>query len=156
MKGKLKTVTLILMMSLFFLVACVGDTEIKNVVTAYNRQLIEALSLGRAGLLEFYASPREISRVDAYILYLKKDGKLLVSDIISFEFLKVEKKSETAKIWTKEEWVYHLIDMKSRKPLTKEETIGYRNVYTLIKQGGTWVVDKVDAKEEFYKGMKND
>lgn len=138
----------ILLIILSLVLSCTADTEIKNVVVAYNRQLIEALSSGKAGVLEFYASPREIGRVDAYILYLKKDGKLLVSDITSLEFLRIEKKGDTARVWTKEEWVYHLIDIKSRKPFTKDEALHYRNIYTLVKKGDVWVVDKVDIKEE--------
>ena len=141
------TITLFIM-GILPLLACSGQTEIRNAVTAYNRQLIEALSMANAGRLEHFASPREIARVDAYILYLKKDKKLLLSDLKELKFTNIEKKDETVLVWTEETWTYRYIDSKTRKPLTEMETIRYRNVYTLRIIEGHWVVDWVDIKEE--------
>ncbi len=133
---------------LAFTVACSGKTEIKNAVTAYNRQLIEALSTAKAGRLEHFASPREVGRVDSYILYLKADGKLLISDLRELKFVRIEKHESEVKVWTDELWSYHYADFKTRKPLTEDELIRYKNLYTLVMLEGHWVVDGVEIKSE--------
>jgi|Deesub1362A_J573_1020465.scaffolds.fasta_scaffold02688_4 hypothetical protein len=131
------------------IVSCTkGGMEIKNAVIAYNRQLIEALSTANAGRLQYFATPEEIGRVDAYILYLKKDKKLLISDIKELRFLKIERTDNEAKVWTEERWVYYYIDFKTRQRLTEDETVHYKNLYTLIYKEGHWMVDKIDIKEQ--------
>ncbi len=139
---------LALVVLLVLSVACSGRTEIKNAVIAYNRQLIEALSTANAGRLQYFATMGQIGRVDAYILYLKKDKKLLVSDLKDLEFLKIQRRDDTAKVWTKERWVYHYIDLKSRQRLTKDEEIHYRTLYVLKFQDGHWMVDQVKILQE--------
>ncbi|RMG01719.1 MAG: hypothetical protein D6726_08985 [Nitrospirae bacterium] len=143
----MKRLLIIVVMSIVML-SCSGKTEIKNAVIAYNRQLIEALSTAKAGRLEHFASPQEIARVDAYILYLKKDGKLLISDIKELKFINIEKKKDYVLVYTEEKWSYEYIDFKTRKPLTDEELIRYKNIYTLKLYEGHWVVDSVKIKEE--------
>lgn len=140
--------TLTVLVILGLLSACSGKTEIKNAVIAYNRQLIEALSTANAGRLQYFATLNQMGRVDAYILYLKKDKKLLVSDLKDLEFLRIERKGDTARVWTKERWVYHYIDLKSRQRLTKDEEIHYRTLYVLKFQDGHWMVDQVKIEEE--------
>ncbi len=141
---KLQTIGLVIMV----LWACSGTTEIKNAVIAYNRQLTEALSTANAARLQYFATLNQIGRVDAYILYLKKDKKLLVSDLKDIEFLRIETEDDTAKVWTKERWVYHYIDSKSRQRLTKDEQIYYKTLYILKFQDGHWMVDQVKIEQE--------
>ncbi len=96
----LRKLSVVLLIWVIVAGACSGDTEIKNAVTAYNRQLIEALSTAKAGRLEHFASPREVARVDAYILYLKKDGKMLVSDLRELRFIRKENHDGELKVCT--------------------------------------------------------
>jgi hypothetical protein len=136
-------------MIIFTLPSCTkGTVEIKNAVIAYNRQLTEALSTANAGRLQYFATPNEIGRVDAYILYLKKDKKLLVADLKELKFLKIERADKEAKVWTEERWVYYYIDYKTRQRLSEDETVYYKNLYILRYQQGHWMVDKIDIKEQ--------
>ncbi|RME66441.1 MAG: hypothetical protein D6778_04755 [Nitrospirae bacterium] len=130
------------------LFACSSKTEIKNAVIAYNRQLTEALSTGNAARLQYFATMNQIGRVDSYILYLKGEKKLLVSDLKKLKFLKIDRQGQEAKVWTEEQWVYYYIDLKTRERVSKDETVYYQTVYTLKFQDGHWMVDRVDIDKE--------
>jgi hypothetical protein len=126
-----------------------GEVELKNTVTAYNKMLSEALAKPDSRVMEYFTAPPERERIDAYITFLRKDKKVLVSTLKKLEFTGVErdKAKEAATVMTSEEWMYQYVDEKSRQPITKEEAIGYHNVYHLVEVDGHWVVEKVSMSE---------
>ncbi len=117
---------------------------------AYNKMIAEALSKPDFRVMEYFTSTRELLRIEAYITYLKKDRKLMVSDLKKIEFAEtdVSKGRDKAAVKTLEDWTFYYIDEKTRQPITKEENISYENTYHMIKEGGHWVVDKIDIKEK--------
>lgn len=144
---------LLLMLGLFLLqlpLACTkGEVELKNTVSAYTKMLAQSLAKPNSNQMEFFTTPAERNRVDGYILYLRKDGKVIINTLKALKFSSVEVDSTTksARVGTTEEWTFHYVDEKSRQPISKEESIRYRNIYHLIKEQGHWVVDKVDMSE---------
>jgi hypothetical protein len=133
----------------FILVSCSGeDVEVKNVVIAYNKMKMEALSKPDFRIMEYFTSTQELLRIEAYITYLKKDKKLIVSELRAIDIDdNVAIEEDKAVVRTSEEWVFHYIDEKTRKPITSDETIKYENTYHLIRTMGHWVVDNVEVKE---------
>lgn len=123
--------------------------EVRNVVTVYNKMLPEALSRPDAGVMEYFTTHYERGRIHAYIALLKTDKRLMVCDLKKLDFLDTgfnPEKTEAA-VKTRESWIYYYIDEKTRKPVTREEELGYKNTYLLVKESGRWVVDKVEVKE---------
>ena len=131
-------------------VACTkGEVELKNTVSAYTKMLAQSLAKPNSNQMEFFTSPAERSRIDGYILYLHKDGKVIINTLKSLKFTSVEVDSnkKDARVATNEEWTFHYVDEKSRQPISAEEQIRYRNIYHLVKEQGHWVVEKVDMTE---------
>jgi hypothetical protein len=134
----------------FSLAACAREkVEIKNVVSAYNKMLPEALARPDARVMEYFTSPYELKRIQAYITYLRKDGRLLVSELKKIDFTDATflKGGMDAAVKTREIWIYYYIDEKTRKRITEDETLGYENTYKLRKEDKRWVVNKVEIKE---------
>lgn len=132
------------------LTACTrGEVELKNTVSAYTQMLAESLAKPDSGKMGFFASPEEINRIDSYILLMLKEKKVLISNLQKLDFRSVDrdKEKKTAAVTTYEEWTFHYVDEKSRKPISKEERIAYNNVYHLITDKGRWVVDRIDMNE---------
>jgi hypothetical protein len=150
---KLKTVnniSLIILIS-FTLLSCSNESvEIKNTVTAYNKILPEALAKPDEHIMEYFTSNNELSRIGAYILFLKTQKKIMVSDLKELEFIEtiVSEDRKTATLKTVEQWTFYYVDYKTREPVTEEEAIKYENTYTVVKEKDHWVVDKIDIKEK--------
>lgn len=123
--------------------------EVRNVVTAYNKMLPEALSRPDAGVMEYFTTHYERGRIDAYIALLRTDKRLMVCDLKKLDFLETALNPDKteAVVKTRESWSYYYIDEKTRKPVTREEELGYENTYRLVKESGRWVVNKVEARE---------
>ena len=143
-------IAIILLIS-FALLSCSNESvELKNTVTAYNKILPEALAKPDEHIMEYFTSMNELSRIGAYILFLKTQKKIMVSDLKELEFIEtiVSEDRKTATLKTGEQWTFHYVDYKTREPVTKEEVITYENIYTMIKEKGHWVVDRIDIKEK--------
>lgn len=144
---------LLLLLGLFVLqlpLACTkGEVELKNTVSAYTKMLAQSLAKPNSNQMEFFTTSAERNRIDGYILFLRKDGKVIINTLKSLEFSSVEvtDSKKDALVTTEEEWSFHYVDEKSRQPVSAEERIRYRNTYHLIKEQGHWVVDKVDMSE---------
>ncbi len=135
----------------FALLSCSNESiEIKNTVTAYNKILPEALAKPDEHIMEYFTSNNELSRIGAYILFLKTQKKIMVSDLKELEFIEtiVSKDRKTATLKTVEQWTFHYVDYKTREPVTEEEAIRYENRYTMVKEKDHWVVDRIDIKEK--------
>jgi hypothetical protein len=126
-----------------------GEVELRNTVSAYNKMLEEALAKPDSSVMSYFASPAENYRVDAYIMQMLQQKKVMLSTLKKIDFKKVEldKKNNKAIVATHEEWVFYYVDEKSRQPVTQEEKISYNNVYHLIMEQKHWVVDKIDGNE---------
>lgn len=137
----------------FLPAACSQEkVEIKNTVTAYNKMLAEALAKPDPRIMEYLTTRSEFDRIASYIIFLKKDKKVLVSELKSLEFLEVTVLEtggkRTSVVRTKEMWSFHYVDEKTRKRITDERDIGYENTYHLVRRESRWVVDRVDALEK--------
>ena len=139
---------LLVILAVFYLIACSGEArKAENVVTMYNKVLIDAYLRPEPKLMELLVSKREYVRIESYIAYLLKNNKILKCDLKELSFEDVKIKGDTAEVYTREKWKYLYIDARTRKPLSKEYEIVYSNVYHLKKEKGRWVVDKLDTKE---------
>lgn len=148
--GKMFLLLLAGALLLELLVACSkGEVELKNTVSAYTKMLAQSLAKPNSNQMEFFTTPEERNRIDSYIMFLGKDGKVIVNNLKSLQFVsvQVEKDKKNAQVTTNEEWTFHYVDEKSRQPISKEEAIRYRNIYHLINEQGHWVVNKVDMNE---------
>jgi len=133
--------------SILMLVSCGGEArKVKNVVTFYNKVLIDAYQRPNSSLMENFTSIPERVRIDNYISYLLKDNKLLKGEIREFTFENVSIKGDEAEVITKERWVYSYMDSRTRKPLSKEYDATFANTYYLRKLKGRWVVNNLDSK----------
>ncbi|KPJ97919.1 MAG: hypothetical protein AMK71_12270 [Nitrospira bacterium SG8_35_4] len=133
------------------LIACSKDTvELQNTVTAYNKMLVEALAKPDENIMEYFTSDDELARIGAYILRLKTEKKIMISEIVKLEFVSIavsdDKKNATVN--TREEWNYHFVDDKTRERVTENETIEYENIYKLVNEQKHWVVDGIEVKEK--------
>ena len=115
---------LLILLALTTFVACAReDVEVKNVVLAYNKMMTEALSKPDFKVMEYFTSTQELLRIEAYLTYLVKDKKLMVSEIKEIEFddnIKIGKAKAVVK--TKEQGMLRFIDEQSGKHITEETT----------------------------------
>ncbi len=129
-------------------VACSGEArKAENVVTMYNKVIIDAYLRPEPKLMELFVSNREYVRIESYIFYLLKNNKILKCDLKELTFEDVKIKDDTAEVYTKERWKYRYLDSRTRKPVSREYEILYSNVYHLKKEKERWVVDRLDTKE---------
>lgn len=138
------------LLSVLLLSACTrGEIEVKNTVSAYTQMLPEALLKPDAEKMRFFASSDEIMRIDAYILQMRQERKLMQSFLKTLEFRSVDiaKGKQEATVTTNEVWRYRYLDEKSRQPVSDESMIAYNNMYYLIKDQGHWVVNRIDLNE---------
>lgn len=150
LKGRI-VVVLCAALAIIMSTACSRESvEIRNAVEAYNKLLPEALSKPNAGVMEFFTTHYELGRIEAYIMLLKSDKRLMISDLKRLEFLdtKVLADKSEAMVKTRELWKYYYIDEKTRKQITPEEELSYENTYRLVKESNHWVVDKVEVHEK--------
>jgi hypothetical protein len=131
-----------------FLLSCSGETvEVRNTVTAYNQMLTEALAKPDPDMMQFFASPRQMKRIRSNLIYITKDRHLLVSEMLSFEFNDTEISGDRKKatVMTRENWRFHFIDQRTRKPVTdKTALMSYDNTYHLVRLDSRWVVDMIE------------
>ncbi len=128
--------------------ACSGEArKAENVVTMYNKVLIDAYLRPEPKLMELFVSNREYVRIESYIFYLLKNNKILKCDLKELTFEDVKIKDDTAEVYTKERWKYRYLDSRTRKPVSREYEILYSNIYHLKKEKERWVVDRLDTKE---------
>jgi hypothetical protein len=139
---------LLLLVMVALVVGCSGEArKAENVVTMYNKVLIDAYLRPEPKLMELFVSKREYVRIESYIFYLLKNNKILKTDLEELIFEDVKIKDGIAEVYTKERWKYRYLDSRTRKPVSREYKILYSNVYYLKKEKGRWVVDRLDAKE---------
>jgi len=130
------------------LVACSGEKQqVKNLVTTYNRVLVDAYLKPKPNLMENFTSPREFIQIDTYISYLYKTNRILKCDLKKIDFEDVKIKGDTAVAVTRERWVYVYLDPVNRKPVSEEYDVISANKYSLVKEKGRWVVDELDSRE---------
>ncbi len=145
----------VVIVAVLLLLSCSSESvELKNTVTAYNKMLAEALAKPDPRIMEYFTTSYELSRIDAYIVYLKKDKKVLVSELKNLEFveIKVSDDGKSSTVDTRELWTFHYVDDVSRKPVTEEESISYENTYHLVREDNRWLVDRIDAREKIREG----
>ena len=150
-KSQMKNNLLIVLFISFMLLSCAKDSvELQNTVTAYNKMLIEALAKPDEHIMEYFTSGDELARIGAYILRLKVEKRIMISEVKKLEFLSttISDDKKGASLNTRESWSYHYVDFKTREPITEPETIEYENIYKLINVQSRWVVDSIEVKEK--------
>lgn len=131
---------------LSFLVSCSRqEVEVSNTVTAYTRLLSEALAKPDASVVGLFASRAEIVRIDSYITYNLKDHRVIINELLAFDFKDIEISGQSASVNTYESWRFHYVDDKTRQRVTDDEIIDYLSTYHLIQSEGRWVVDRVEV-----------
>lgn len=146
----MKYIFVFAVIAMFAFASCAKEEmELKNTVNAYTRLLAEALANNEPGGLVLFTSNAQMKTISAYITFNLKDHRVIVNDLESLEFLDVEvaKDGQSATVLTREGWVFHYIDDKTRKRVTDDEHIGYENTYHLVRVEERWVVDRIDVKE---------
>lgn len=133
------------------LIACSKESvELQNTVTAYNKMLTEALAKPDEHIMEYFTSDNELARIGAYILRLKVEKKIMISEVIKLEFISttLSDDGKSASVDSRERWNFHYVDVKTRERITENESIEYENIYKLIKEENHWVVDRIEVKEK--------
>ena len=128
---------------------CTGpELEIENTVRAYNRKYTEALAGAGEGVMEFFVTPRQRRRIGSSIVSIRKDKRLLVTELTFLEFdgITVSEGATEASVRTRERWDNHFIDMRTGKRLTNREVSAFQSVYHLVRMDGRWVVDRIESR----------
>lgn len=150
--------TFLLVLTLIHAAGCaaatesVGDYDLKTAVQRYNETLVAAYALGGAGPLSESASPNELQRIDDIIGFLAQGGMVMDARQESFEAQKVSiagngrATMESSEVWWYRHW----------NPITGEvrqapRRVRYQMRYTLVKNEGRWLVDRLD--ETGYKDL---
>ena len=143
----------IIIASIIFLIliSCSKESvELQNTVTAYNKMLVEALAKPDEHIMEYFTSSDELARIGAYILRLKVEKKIMISEVIKLEFISTTLSDDknSASVTSRETWNFHYIDDKTRERVTEDESIEYENIYKLVNEKNHWVVDSIEVKEK--------
>ncbi len=147
--GPMKRVSIVALIVLpFLLLSCSGKKqEIRNLVTTYNRVLVDAHLRPKPHLMDNFTSEKEFMKIDTYISYLYKTNRVLKSDLKSIDFESIKVEGQKATVVTKERWVYIYLDPVNRNPVSQEYDVLYANKYSLLKKKGRWVVDDLESRE---------
>jgi hypothetical protein len=126
------------------------SVELQNTVTVYNKMLSEALAKPDEYIMEYFTSDNELGRIGAYILLLKTENKIMISELTKLEFISttLSDDGKSASVNSRERWNFHYVDYKTRERITDDEFIDYENIYKLIKVENHWVVDRIEVKEK--------
>ena len=133
------------------LIACAKESvELQNTVTVYNKMLSEALAKPDEHVMEYFTSGSELARIGAYILRLKTEKKIMISELVKLEFISttLSDDGKSASVNSREQWNYHYVDYKTRERITDDESIEYENIYKLIKVENRWAIDSIEVKEK--------
>ena len=122
----------------------------QNTVTAYNKMLVEALAKPDEHIMEYFTSSDELARIGAYILRLKVEKKIMISEVIKLEFISTTLSDDknSALVNSRERWNFYYVDNKTRERITDDESIEYENIYKLVNEKNHWVVDSIEVKEK--------
>lgn len=128
---------------------CTGsELELENTVRAYNRKYSDALAGAGEGVMDFFVTPRQKRRIGSLIVSIRKDKRLLVTELafIEFDGISVSEGATEALVRTRERWENHFIDMRTRKRLTNTEESSFKSIYHLVRMDGRWVVDRIESR----------
>jgi hypothetical protein len=143
--------SIILIFIAIAVLSCAKESvELQNTVTVYNKMLSEALAKPDENIMEYFTSGNELARIGAYILLLKTEKKIMITELVKLEFITttLSDNGESASVNSREKWNFHYVDYKTRERITDDESIEYENIYKLIKVENRWAVDSIEVKEK--------
>jgi hypothetical protein len=129
---------------------------IKAAVTEFNNRFMDIYaSQGNkrgVGAVPATVGIRHTLVKDAGSLWM--GGRVLVYDIASLDFRSVKREGPlSATVLVNEEWNYQYKDEKSWKNVGDVHGTGSLYRYRMVKQGGTWLVQKSEPVREAKKGV---
>lgn len=114
-------------------------------VFSYLEGLNYAYRLADSEIASQTMTPYEWVRVDSYIEFNRQQGRGIDQTITAFDVRGMTGKEPTVTVSTYEEWLYRYFDLETEKYTSADLTATYDAKYTVVKSGGTWLVDKVDV-----------
>lgn len=93
-------------------------------------------------------TPDESVRVDSYIELNRQKGQGIEQTLESFEVRSATRNGETAVVTAQETWRYRYFSLGTLAYVSETLAASYDTTYTVIRQDGGWVVDRVEAAAE--------
>lgn len=90
-------------------------------------------------------TPYEGVRIDSYIELNRQKGVGLEQSLVSFTPGQATVEGTGAVLPAREEWRYRYFSLKTLRYTSAEATASYDATYTLLNEGGLWLVDQVEA-----------
>ncbi|RJQ47623.1 MAG: hypothetical protein C4538_04965 [Nitrospiraceae bacterium] len=119
--------------------------EVKNIVITYNDVLRKAHLEMNASLLSRLTSEKQLKKVDSYIAFNLKNGRIIDGELRDLQFQDIIIQENSAIVVTIERWGWVYMDPGSKKPVSEMFDDVYGNTYSLVRTGGHWVVDDIDS-----------
>ena len=123
-----------------------NQKEVNVVVQSYIKELINSLRTANTDKLKLYTTDAQANKDALYIAY--NSEKIQVREIDRLLDLKIESvevKDNSAKVKTTEVWNVTQEGVKNKQKIDLGK-VTYSTSYDLVKQNGTWKIDKVEAK----------
>lgn len=106
-----------------------------------------AYRIGQAQVASATMSPAEQVRVDGYIQLNLQKSRLIDQTLSSIKFGKASTEGTHTLLPAVEKWTYRYVSVTAAgQTVEGPYPAGYDTTYTVVRSGGGWVVDSVNAK----------
>lgn len=139
-------VSLLMALLLSMALSCSKSAEkalVEEAIKGYNSALVEAYRDAELSYMDPYATAEQLERLKAVISPLRHEKHRMQIVQESFAVESVTFKDGQAEVVTQESWTFWNEDRESLEAITPKETDSYRIIYTLKKQDGKWLIDRL-------------
>lgn len=121
------------------------DSEpLKKTVARYNSAIAEASRAQSIESLIGIATEKRIRKVETFIVAYYDAGFFMDSGLLRMDFVELRAEDKNATVVTREDWTFLWKSIETGEPRGPEEKITYRMKYTLLKEGGKWLIDEAE------------
>src|SRR3970282_2155638 len=115
---------------------------LKNSVRKYLATLVDVYRDFNIERLDEVCAEEEKKRIDVLILTMRTENKFLDAKLKELTFGGIKRKDDnTVEVFTEEKWEFRHLDIKTKSAVDLLKTEEYKMIYTLVKQGGKWLVE---------------
>lgn len=158
--GIARTLTLgVAVVALAAAAACAPADELRpedaviSTVREYNRLLVRAFAQMDMGVLKPVTTVEQAAKEYTLMVALGEGKARMVARLERIEFGPVRFSGETtASVDTTETWSYKHVSLETSETFREESGVVYRLRYTLVNDGGRWLVAEVASRDETSSG----
>lgn len=121
---------------------------VRDLVVNYNKAVLESqINMEKLGNLKRITTKSEYTRMYASLEKDRTDNRIMSCTLREIEFKEINVDKGKSVVKTREEWLFEDRELKTGKKLAPFKNFEYEVQYTIVKQGGRWVVGGIDINK---------